>query len=148
MGQKFVKFFVGVLENLKKSKRHSEINWPLTSKENWKFFKFYWPSKNILTFHSIQWPKLMFCEKATKWIRELYASLNCLRWDNLVIFEPSWILYRFYLCGEHWIEQRHIPLDWWWWWTQQKFLANIFFTVRLSTSYFSVHSLSIVSDQW
>ena len=25
-GQKFVKFFVGVLENLKKSKRHSEIN--------------------------------------------------------------------------------------------------------------------------
>ena len=26
LGQKFVKFFVGCLENLKKSKRHSEIN--------------------------------------------------------------------------------------------------------------------------
>ena len=27
LGQKFVKFFVGFLENLKKSKSHSEINW-------------------------------------------------------------------------------------------------------------------------
>ena len=32
-GQKFVKNFVGFLENLKKSKRHSEINWPLV--ESW-----------------------------------------------------------------------------------------------------------------
>jgi hypothetical protein len=29
LGQKFVKFFVGYLENLRLSKRHSEINWPL-----------------------------------------------------------------------------------------------------------------------
>ena len=29
LGQKFVKFFVGFLENLRLSKRHSEINWPL-----------------------------------------------------------------------------------------------------------------------
>ena len=28
-GQKFVKCFVSFLENQKKSKRHSEINWPL-----------------------------------------------------------------------------------------------------------------------
>ena len=28
-GQKFVKFFVGFLENLKTSRRHSEIIWPL-----------------------------------------------------------------------------------------------------------------------
>ena len=32
-GQKFVKFFVGFLENLKKSKRHPEINWPLKDAE-------------------------------------------------------------------------------------------------------------------
>ena len=31
LGQKFVKFFVGFLENLRLSKRHSEINWPLIS---------------------------------------------------------------------------------------------------------------------
>ena len=29
LGQKLVKFFVGFLENLKTSKRHSEIIWPL-----------------------------------------------------------------------------------------------------------------------
>ena len=29
LGQKFVKFFVGILENLRLSERHSEINWPL-----------------------------------------------------------------------------------------------------------------------
>ena len=29
LGQKFVKFFVGFLENLRLSKRHSETNWPL-----------------------------------------------------------------------------------------------------------------------
>ena len=29
LGQKFVKFFVGFLENLRLSKRRSEINWPL-----------------------------------------------------------------------------------------------------------------------
>ena len=27
-GQKFIKFFGGVLENIKNKKRHSEINWP------------------------------------------------------------------------------------------------------------------------
>ena len=31
LGQKFVKFFVGFLEYLRLSKRHSEINWPLGS---------------------------------------------------------------------------------------------------------------------
>ena len=34
LGQKFVKFFVGFLENLRLSKRHSEINWPLASDES------------------------------------------------------------------------------------------------------------------
>ena len=29
LGQKFVKIFFGFLENLEKSKRHSEFNWPL-----------------------------------------------------------------------------------------------------------------------
>ena len=29
LGQKFVKFFVGFLENLRLSKTHSENNWPL-----------------------------------------------------------------------------------------------------------------------
>jgi hypothetical protein len=40
-GQKFVKFFVGFLENLKTSKGHSEIIWPLRIRQIhgifWKF---------------------------------------------------------------------------------------------------------------
>ena len=38
LGQKFVKFFDGFLENLRLSKRHSEIHWPLGGTEVSRFF--------------------------------------------------------------------------------------------------------------
>ena len=40
LGQKFVKFFIGFLENLRLSKRHSEINWPLALLELMSFLYF------------------------------------------------------------------------------------------------------------
>ena len=42
LGQKFVKFVIGFLENSKKSKRHSEINWPLKNTAKTREFLHKW----------------------------------------------------------------------------------------------------------
>ena len=52
LGQKFVKFFVVFLENLKTSKRHSETIWPLEKKTDWfsHFFALPSPYRSVLDF--------------------------------------------------------------------------------------------------
>ena len=88
LGQKFVKFFVVVLENLRLLRRHSEINWPLERfSSSWTDSQSFW-----LTF-------LLFKGGSPKDFLKLSvfssrSSFLSLIWTLLWIFGPMVFFYQ------------------------------------------------------